>query len=187
MIHLSAMRILVFVLGSILIIYVSRASLRVLRSHGFYRFFAWEAILALALLNVEVWFDDPFSWHQLISWPLLVISAFLVIHGLQLLKEIGQPSSERDDAPMLELEKTTTLVTTGAYRYIRHPLYSSLLFLAWGIFFKDPSWVGGGLTLAATVLLAATAKVEEAENIRFFGPAYQEYMQRTKMFVPFVW
>jgi protein-S-isoprenylcysteine O-methyltransferase Ste14 len=48
------------------------------------------------------------------------------------------------------IEKTTILVTTGAYRYIRHPLYSSLLFLAWGIFFKAPSWPGGLLALAAT-------------------------------------
>ena len=31
-----------------------------------------------------------------------------------------------------------------------------------------------------------TAKIEEGENGRYFGPAYEEYKQRTKMFVPFV-
>jgi protein-S-isoprenylcysteine O-methyltransferase Ste14 len=180
-------KLIVFVLATALIAYVSRASLRAPRSHGFYRFFAWEAILALALLNIEIWFKNPFAWYQLISWPLLVISALLVLHGLQLLKKIGQPNAKRNDSPMLELEKTTTLVTIGAYRYIRHPLYSSLLFLAWGVFFKLPSWPGIGLALAATAFLQATAKAEETEDIRFFGPAYQEYMQQTKMFVPFVW
>jgi protein-S-isoprenylcysteine O-methyltransferase Ste14 len=175
-----------FLLVTVGIVYLSRASLVVPRSHGFYRFFAWEAILALALLNVESWFRDPFSWHQLISWPLLLISAFLVVVGVRLLKRVGQPDAQRDDVPMVAFEKTTKLVTTGTYRYIRHPLYSSLLFLAWGVFFKDTSWLGGLLALAATLFLFATARIEEAENSRFFGQAYREYMQQSKMFIPFL-
>ncbi len=84
------------------------------------------------------------------------------------------------------IEKTTELVTTGAYRYTRHPIYSSLLFLAWGVFFKRPSWVGGLLASSATLFLLATAKAEESENLGYFGPAYSEYMKRTKMFIPFL-
>jgi protein-S-isoprenylcysteine O-methyltransferase Ste14 len=87
---------------------------------------------------------------------------------------------------LLAFEKTTTLVNTGIYHYIRHPLYSSLLFLAWGIFFKVPTWLGALLGLAATLFLIATAKADEAECIRFFGPAYETYMKQTKRFVPFL-
>jgi protein-S-isoprenylcysteine O-methyltransferase Ste14 len=87
---------------------------------------------------------------------------------------------------MLEFEKTTSLVTVGAYRYIRHPLYSSLLFLAWGVFFKNPSWPGAILAVTATLFLVMTARMEEAEDVRFFGPAYQAYMKQTKMFIPFL-
>jgi len=176
----------VFLLATAGLGYVSRASLREPRSHGFYRFFAWEAILALALLNVDFWFRDPLSWHQIISWLLLVASGFLVIYGVLLLKKAGKQDSQRNDSPMLEFEKTTTLVATGVYRYIRHPLYSSLLFLAWGVFFKSPSWLGGGLALAATLFLVATARAEEAEDVRFFGPAYEEYIRQTRMFVPYL-
>jgi protein-S-isoprenylcysteine O-methyltransferase Ste14 len=167
-------------------VYISRASLTVPGSHGFFRFFAWEAILALALLNVDVWFREPFSWHQLISWPLLVISGLLVIAGVRLLKQRGGPDAQRDDVPLVAFEKTTTLVTSGIYGYIRHSLYSSLLFLAWGIFFKAPSWLGGLLAVATTLSLMATARVEEAENLHFFGEAYGEYMKQTKMFIPFL-
>jgi len=46
---------LVFVVLTIPIIYVSWASLRNPRSHGFYRFFAWECILGLFLLNRGRW------------------------------------------------------------------------------------------------------------------------------------
>lgn len=88
--------------------------------------------------------------------------------------------------PEGSFENTTTLVRLGAYRYIRHPLYSSLLWLAWGIFFKDPSLPGGVLALAALAFLVATAKVEEAENLHRFGADYAAYMKTTKMFIPFL-
>ena len=183
---LTLVKLAVFILGSLGLAWVSRASLVSPRSHGFYRFFAWEAILVLALLNVDVWFRDPFSWHQLISWLLLVISAFLVVHGVRLLRQIGKPDARRDDAPLVAFEKTTTLVTQGVYRYIRHPLYSSLLFLAWGIFCKSPAWLGGVLAVTATLFLVATARAEETEDIRFFGAVYEEYITQTKMFIPFL-
>ena len=107
------MKIVVFIIASAAIVWVSRPSLRNFRSHGFYRFFAWEAIF-------------------------------------------------------------------------RHPLYSSLLFLAWGTFFKHPSWIGVCLAVLATFFLTMTAKVEEGENISFFGDVYRDYMKQTKMFVPFL-
>lgn len=184
------LRVIIFAILSAALAYVSRASLKVPRSHGFYRFFAWECILALFVLNfinVRQWFGDPFSVRQVISWLLLIGCIIPGLHGVHLLRTQGKPDARRArDAPLVWIEQTTQLVTTGAFRYIRHPLYSSLLLLAWGVFFKHPSWVGGGVVLGATALLLATAKVEELENLRYFGAAYQAYMQRTKMFIPFV-
>jgi protein-S-isoprenylcysteine O-methyltransferase Ste14 len=181
------LEILVFVVASAGLVYISRASLRSPRSHGFFRFLAWEAILALILLNVEYWFRDPFSLHQVISWIFLIASAFLVVHAVHLLRLIGKPTEQRRDSETtIGFEKTTELVSVGAYRYIRHPMYSSLLFLAWGVLFKDLSWLSGIFALAATVFLVVTAKVEEAEDIRFFGTAYRTYIKQTKMFIPYL-
>jgi protein-S-isoprenylcysteine O-methyltransferase Ste14 len=179
-------KIILFIVASAGITWVSWPSLRNFRSHGFYRFFAWEAIVALILLNLDYWFYEPFAIHQIVSWLLLIASLFLVIHGVQLLHAVGKPDSERDDPSLLGVEKTTELVTVGAYGYIRHPLYSSLLFLAWGAFFKQPSLIGICLAVIATFFLTMTAKIEEAENIRFFGTAYQSYMKQTKRFIPYL-
>jgi protein-S-isoprenylcysteine O-methyltransferase Ste14 len=183
---MRTIKIIIFVLASAGIIWVSIPSLRDSRSHGFYRFFAWETILVVFLLNVNYWFVEPFSLHQLIAWPLLVISLILIIHAVWLFRVTGQIDKQREDPSLVGIEKTTQLVTRGAYRYIRHPFYSSLLFLAWGIFFKHPSWAGGAMALVATVFLSITAKIEEAENIQFFGSEYQSYMQKTKMFIPYI-
>jgi protein-S-isoprenylcysteine O-methyltransferase Ste14 len=179
-------KMMVFIVASAGITWVSWPSLRDFRSHGFYRFFAWEAIVALILINLNYWFYEPFTVHQIVSWFLLITSLFLVIHGVQLLRAVGKPDSERNDPSLLDVEKTTELVTVGAYRYIRHPLYSSLLFLAWGVFFKQPSLVGICLAVITTFFLTMTAKIEEAENIRFFGTAYQSYMEQTKRFIPYL-
>ena len=179
-------KVILFIVASAGIAWVSRASLRHFRSHGFYRFFAWEAILALFLLNVGYWFYEPFSLHQIIAWSLLVVSLVLVLHGFQLLRVVSKSARARSDPSLMDFERTTELVSVGAFRYIRHPLYSSLLFLAWGVFFKHPT--GAGLFLAGitTLFLTLTARIEEAENITFFGPAYESYVKQTRMFIPFL-
>jgi protein-S-isoprenylcysteine O-methyltransferase Ste14 len=171
-------RLVVFAVGSAGIILLSWNSLREPRTHGFYRTFAFEAILALFVLNVEHWFRGPFSAFQIISWLLLLASLFLVVHGFHLLRVVGKPEGE--------IENTTTLVRVGAYKYIRHPLYASLLLLAWGIFFKDPSLLGGTLAAAASLFLWAAARVEEAENLAKFGASYAAYIRTTKRFIPFL-
>lgn len=178
---------LVFAVASLLLASISRKSIRNPRSHGFYRFFAWEAILALFLINVRFWFYKPFAWNQMIAWLLLFGCLIPLVLGVHSLRTRGKPAIHREgDAALLAFEKTTRLVTSGIYRYIRHPLYSSLLLLAWGIFFKSPSLLGIILALIATSFLIGTAKADEAECTQFFGPPYQEYMQKTKMFVPYI-
>ena len=171
-------RLAIFAVISVGFISWSWPFLRDPRSHGFFRFFAFESILALILLNVGQWFHNPFSAHQIVSWVLLGVSLFMAVHGFYLLGVIGKPKDHN-------IENTTTLVMVGAYKYIRHPLYSSLFFMGWGVFFKAPSLLGIILVLAITAFVTATAKVEEKENLRKFGAEYAEYMKRTTMFIPF--
>lgn len=180
------LKVIIFIAASIGITWVSRNSLRALNSHGFYRFLAWETILILILFNIDYWFHEPFSIRQIVSWLLLTTSLLLVIHGTHLLRMLGRPDSKRNDPLLLGIEKTIVLVAEGAYRYIRHPIYGSLLFLAWGVFFKRLTWLILALVLITTCLLTATAKKEEVENLRFWGNAYKSYMKKTKMFIPFI-
>jgi len=180
-------RLIAFAIVSAFFIYVSRKSLFRPHSHGFYRFFAWECILALVLLNVPRWAENMFSFHQVVSWLFLLISIFLVVQGVYLLRVVGRPDQNRSDAGLLAFERTSYLVTVGAYKYIRHPLYSSLLFLAWGVFLKDPTSTPGLiLVLIASFFLLLTAKKDESECLQHFGNAYQTYMLRTKRFIPFL-
>lgn len=178
---------IIFIIASLIILAISWKSLRQPGSHGFYRFFAWEIILALFVINMRVWFYQPFAWNQIIAWFLLIVACIPLAFGVHSLRTRGKPAEQREGEPsLLAFEKTTSLVTTGIYHYIRHPLYSSLFLLAWGIFFKLPSLIGIVFAIAATLFLVATAKADESECTRFFGPPYQEYMKTTKRFVPYI-
>lgn len=177
---------LLFVLATFGIAWLSRPSLRNVRFHGFYRFFAWETILIMLLMNMNYWFVEPLGNRQIISWLFLIVSLVFIYQGVQLLRKQGEVSEDRDDPALLGIEKTTKLVTTGIYGYIRHPFYGSLLFLAWGTLLKRVSLPGIALGAATTILLILTAKHEEVENIQHFGGQYRDYMARTKMFIPFI-
>ena len=181
------LKIVTLVLGSAVLVFISRASLLKPGTHGFYRYFAWETILLLFLHYVSFWYTNPFAWYQCISWFILSISFVPLLWGIFLLRKQGKPVEVREsESNLLAFEKTTRLVSTGIYRYIRHPLYSSLLLLAWGIFFKLPSWIGGSLVMVATGFLFLTALTDEQECLRFFGDVYQEYMKKTRRFIPFL-
>ncbi len=170
---------IIFVIGSLGIIWISFPSLRQPGSHGFYRFFAWEIILGMFALNLRSWFNHPFAWYQVLSWVFLFTSLFPIIYGVILLRTIGKPTDQ--------LEATTQLVTTGIYRFIRHPLYASLFYLACGIFFKSPSLLDGCLVIVVTAFLFATARADEAECLVKFGEEYAVYMKKTKMFIPLIY
>lgn len=178
---------ILFTAGSFVLVIVSLRSLRHPGSHGFYRFFSWEAILALLLLNARSWFYKPFAWNQIIAWILLLVSLVPLILGVHALRSRGKPAAERKGEPsLLAFEKTTRLVTSGVYQYIRHPLYSSLFLFAWGTFFKSPGLLAGILSMLSTLFLTLTANADETECTEFFGQEYTEYMKHTKRFIPYV-
>jgi hypothetical protein len=62
----------------------SWAFLRARRSHGFPRFFAWETILALVLLNGKYWFRYS-SPLKIVATAVLLVSIASVVEGIRLL------------------------------------------------------------------------------------------------------
>jgi len=179
-------KLILFVVISTYILAISWKQLRKPSSHGFYRFFVFELLTALFLINVDYWLEDPFGTFQLVSWSLLIISIYPVAAGYYLLLKIGKPSNAVVSKTDFTFEKTTNLITSGIFGYIRHPMYASLLFLGWGIYFKHPDWLALFFEILITIFLYLTAIVEERENMKKFGDEYSAYMKRSKMFIPYL-
>lgn len=173
------MNIGALITGTILIILFSWSfSIKHKRYHGIPRFFSFESIYLLVLLNIKVWFQDPFSLHQIISWILLILSAYFGLAGFLLLKRKGKSTRN--------FENTTILVKSGVYSLIRHPLYFSLFLLGTGVMMKDPDLPALILGVFNLVAVYLTAMTEEKEMVEKFGEPYKEYMKETKMFIPFI-
>lgn len=176
---IDPLKLLLFVALSGIAVAASVHAWRTQQAYGFFRFFAFEFLALLIVWNSSRWFREPLSVPQIISWIILTASTALAVHGVYLLRSVGR-------AQKRVMEDTQTMVEVGVYRTIRHPLYASLMFLGWGVFFKGVDWPSGALALAASAFWIATARFEERFNMDRFGTAYSEYMKRTKMFIPFL-
>ena len=88
--------------------------------------------------------------------------------------------------PTSATRKQHTLVTSGPYRWVRHPLYTagSALFIAFGM--MADNWFIGLLGILTFILMAIRTPKEEANLIEKFGDEYREYMRTTGRFLPYL-
>lgn len=87
----------------------------------------------------------------------------------------------------LEIRKEHRLVTTGVYRLVRHPMYSSFFLLAVAQFLLLPNWFAGACGLVGVGLLyALRVRQEERMMLEHFGADYRDCMARTKRLIPWI-
>jgi protein-S-isoprenylcysteine O-methyltransferase Ste14 len=153
-------------------------SIQYKRYHGIARFFAFESVFILVILNYKAWFESPFSIPQIFSWILLTLSACIAISGYLTLKRKGKPE--------INFENTSILVKSDLYKYIRHPLYLSIFLFGTGVLLKQPGKLQLILGIVNLVAICLTARIEENEMIAKFGDEYRNYIRETKMFIPFL-
>jgi protein-S-isoprenylcysteine O-methyltransferase Ste14 len=162
------------------LLWASRNPLHHPGSHGFWRFFAWEAILGVIVLNRNA------QGEQFISETLLLVSLLPLVLGLLALSKAGRGAGKREDEALYVWERTTTLMTDGIFSLIRHPMYAAMLALNWAMFFRAISVPGFVLALLASYWVLRTAKADERECIAYFGEPYLIYMRNSARFVPWL-
>lgn len=84
-----------------------------------------------------------------------------------------------------EPKASGVLVTSGPYRLMRHPMYSTVLLAAAALASVPGSWLAGLVWLALLATLLAKAMLEE-QWLREHHPAYAQYCLRCKRFIPWV-
>ncbi len=124
------------------------------------------------------------SWARLplpdsVRWGAGLVALAMVPVFYWIFSTIG-----RNISPTQATREGHQLITTGPYRYVRHPLYSagSLFFLSLSVF-TAVWWLGLGLLLVSPALLFRTP-IEEAQLLETFGDEYRQYMQRTGRYLP---
>jgi protein-S-isoprenylcysteine O-methyltransferase Ste14 len=88
----------------------------------------------------------------------------------------------------VEVDPDQAVITTGPYRWIRHPSYTGLLLLVAGFGLTADTWLSIAVCfLAPLPAVLRRIHVEEAELEHVLGDAYRTYRSHTRRLVPGVW
>jgi protein-S-isoprenylcysteine O-methyltransferase Ste14 len=146
--------------------------------------FAWSAFF-LTL----IWIATPmlaFADYPLYSLPLIVGTVCLAL-GLWLFQR-SHADLSTNWSITLEVREKHQLVTHGAYRWVRHPMYLALLIYSLGQALVVPNWLAGPCYGVAMILLCVfRVGREELMMLEEFGKDYEAYMAATKRVIPGVW
>jgi protein-S-isoprenylcysteine O-methyltransferase Ste14 len=132
-------------------------------------YFIRPAWVAWARFSVPVW----------LRWTAAIYAACMIPALYWLFATIGNNIS-----PTQTTRQGHQLVTTGPYRYIRHPLYTfGALFFGALVLLTGLWWLGVGLAIGLVILVWRTPR-EEAHLLAKFGDEYHDYMNRTGRYLP---
>ena len=133
--------------------------------------------LQFALIGLIVW---PFGAQRfdVIFWNVIIASIALGSYTLRH-NRLGNFNIRP------EPKATARLITSGPYRLIRHPMYSTLLLAAAAFVVAENSWLKLGLWIALGLILVTKSSYEEQLMSKKFAH-YPAYRARTKRFVPYL-
>jgi protein-S-isoprenylcysteine O-methyltransferase Ste14 len=124
------------------------------------------------------------SWAQMeLPFWLRWAGGFLMLGCVPLIYWVFS-SLGKNVTQTVAIRKEHSLVTSGPYRWVRHPLYSVglLLFLSFSLLAAN--WFIALAIAAALKILSLRTTIEEARLVDKFGDDYRQYMQSTGRYLP---
>jgi len=83
------------------------------------------------------------------------------------------------------IKKDAKLVTTGIYRFIRHPMYTSVIVMMLGVLVSTPTFTEILLFILLIAVLVFKATKEESLWMDY-DDSYTHYREKTKLFIPYI-
>ncbi len=103
-----------------------------------------------------------------------------------LLAATGSVNLGRNLTPLPIPKKHATLIVTGVYRLVRHPIYSGIILMAfgWGMWLN--SWLTAGYALLLFFFFDVKSRYEERLLLEKF-PEYAAYRKRVRKLIPLIY
>ena len=142
----------------------------------------WAALLiAYPLAFVKAW-AFPQRWQL----PLFVVGALLIVLGSLLRRYCWRTLGEYFTGDV-KARPDQPVVTSGPYRWVRHPSYSAGMMMFIGIGLALGSWFSFALlTIATIATYSYRVAVEERVLLETIGEPYGKYMKERKRFIPYI-
>jgi len=127
-------------------------------------------------------------WQGIPSHDAVRISALLMLYGGTFLRYAGIAQLKRQFTRHVSVEAGDELVSSGPYRYVRHPLYAGLLLIAAGfpLYFGLYALTCVG-SFAMFLALHHRIKLEEEMLTDSFGKTYTDWAKERKRLIPFIY
>jgi len=142
--------------------------------------------MSVLTIPMFVWFFSPwvdFGHVALPAWARWS-GAVIMVAGIWFFAATHRALAQ-NWTPVLEVREGNTLVTSGPYRLVRHPMYSASYVIDLGIALLSANWfVAVTLFAGMTLLYAFRVRDEEQLMIDAFGDEYRDYMRRTGRLIP---
>jgi protein-S-isoprenylcysteine O-methyltransferase Ste14 len=141
-------------------------------------FFAWLILMPLDAVR--------FQWSHMPDW-LQAAGALVLLCSFYLFYRTFRENTYLSPVVRIQKDRGQTVVTTGPYHYVRHPMYSGFLLFVLGTALLLGSWYGliFGLILVGG---AAMRAVMEERTLRSELSGYDAYMVRVKYrLIPYIW
>jgi protein-S-isoprenylcysteine O-methyltransferase Ste14 len=116
------------------------------------------------------------------AWPRWIGVGIFAAGGALLVWTLRSLGKNLTDTVVTRREHT--LVSTGPYRWVRHPFYDSAALFLLGASLVAANWFLFAAGVMALALLVVRTRREEEQLIARFGDAYRAYMNRTGRFLP---
>jgi protein-S-isoprenylcysteine O-methyltransferase Ste14 len=119
--------------------------------------------------------------------PAIAILGIVTLCGASLLFYRSHADLGRNWSISLEIRSEHRLVSSGIYRFIRHPMYSSFFLMAIAQLMLLPNWFAGATGLVGVAMLYGfRIQQEERMMMERFGAEYRDYMARTARLIPWL-
>ncbi len=138
-------------------------------------FFGWLALLPLDAVRYH-WSYVPLAGQ--------IAGAVVVLWSFWLLFVVFRENTYLSSAVRIQNERGHTVVSTGPYARVRHPMYAASIVMLAGTSILLGSWFGLLFLVPLTIAVAIRA-IREEQTLRAELPGYAEYMEKVRYrFIP---
>jgi methanethiol S-methyltransferase len=157
------------------------------KSINYYRII-YNLISLFLLLLISIYSIDIHSHILLINHFLIKrIAALLVISGLFVLFGVAKQMDLYEFFGFGKEDNNGTLITSGWYKIVRHPLYFGLFLVFFGIFLTIPTMKMFISFIFSQLYIIIGIEFEEKKLRRVFGQDYIDFSIGKKKFIPFIY